>query len=86
MTEHISKLTEGKAPSEHADLNRLSHVWLELCHHANKLQSKREEDLLRTREYHDCISALDALFEQVSKQWDNLARYGLISLFPICIC
>lgn len=74
MTEQVSKLTEGRASPEHIELNRLSHAWLELCHEANKLRAQREQDLLRTREYHDCISALEALFEQVSKEWDNLAR------------
>ncbi|TSO25166.1 Nesprin-1 [Bagarius yarrelli] len=74
MTEQVSQLTEGRASPEHTELNRLSHAWLELCHEAKKLQIQREEDLVRTREYHDCISALEGLFEQVSKEWDNLAR------------
>lgn len=74
MTETVSRLTGGQDSPEHAELDRLSHSWLELCHQANKLQSQREEDLQRSKEYHDCISAVEALFEQVSKEWDNLAR------------
>lgn len=74
MTELVSKLTEGKESPEHTEIGRLSHAWLDLCHQANKLQAQREEDLQRTKEYHDCISAMEALFEQVSKEWDNLAR------------
>ncbi|XP_056332552.1 nesprin-1-like isoform X5 [Danio aesculapii] len=74
MTELVSKLTEGKESPEHTEIGRLSHAWLELCHQANILQTQREEDLKRTKEYHDCISAMEALFEQVSKEWDNLAR------------
>lgn len=74
MTETVSKLTGGQDSPEHMELDRLSHSWLELCHQANKLQSQREEDLLRAKEYHDCISAVETLFEQVSKEWDNLAR------------
>uniref|UniRef100_A0A672NJW8 Nesprin-1-like n=1 Tax=Sinocyclocheilus grahami TaxID=75366 RepID=A0A672NJW8_SINGR len=74
MTELVSKLTEGQESPEHTEIGRLSHAWLELCHQANKLQAQREEDLQRTKEYHDCISAMEALFEQVSKEWDNLAR------------
>ncbi|XP_073726049.1 nesprin-1 isoform X5 [Misgurnus anguillicaudatus] len=74
MTELVSKLTDGKESPEHIEIGRLSHAWLELCHEANKLQTQRGEDLQRTKEYHDCISAMEALFEQVSKEWDNLAR------------
>lgn len=74
MTEFVSKLTDGKESPEHTEIGQLSHAWLELCHQANKLQTQREEDLQRTKEYHDCISAMEALFEQVSKEWDNLAR------------
>ncbi|KTF86540.1 hypothetical protein cypCar_00031779 [Cyprinus carpio] len=74
MTELVSKLTEGQESPEHTEIGRLSHAWLELCHQANNLQAQREEDLQRTKEYHDCISAMEALFEQVSKEWDNLAR------------
>lgn len=77
MTDRVSKLTGGQDSPEHAELDRLSHSWLELCHQANKLQSQREEDLQRSKEYHDCITAVEALFEQVSKEWDNLAR---------CVC
>lgn len=75
MTETVRRLTGGQDSPDHAELNRLSHSWLELCHQVNKLQSQREEDLHRSKEYHDCITAVEALFEQVSKKWDNLARY-----------
>ncbi|MED6238399.1 hypothetical protein ATANTOWER_020000, partial [Ataeniobius toweri] len=74
MTETVSRLIGGQDTSEHADLDRLSHSWLELCHQANKLQTQREEDLQRSKDYHDCITAVEELFEQVSKEWDNLAR------------
>uniref|UniRef100_UPI0037E92F69 nesprin-1 isoform X2 n=1 Tax=Semicossyphus pulcher TaxID=241346 RepID=UPI0037E92F69 len=74
MTETVSRLTGGQDSPENAELDRLSNSWLELCHQANKLQSQREEDLQRSKEYHDCITAVEALFEQVSKEWDNLAR------------
>lgn len=75
MTETVSRLTGGQDSPEHAELDHLSHSWLELCHQANKLESQREEDLQRSNEYHDCITAVEALFEQVSREWDNLARY-----------
>lgn len=75
MTETVSRLTGGQDSPEHAELSRLSHSWLELCHQANQLQSQREQDLQRSIEYHDCIAAVESLFEQVSKEWDNLARY-----------
>lgn len=76
MTESVNRLTEGQASPEHGEVGRLSHSWLELCHQANRLQEQRQEDLQRTQEYHDCITAMEALFEQVSKEWDNLARWG----------
>lgn len=75
MTETVSRLTGGQDSPEHAELGRLSHSWLELCHQANQLQSQREQDLQRSIEYHDCIATVESLFEQVSKEWDNLARY-----------
>lgn len=74
MTETVSKLTGGQDSPEHAELDRLGHSWLELCNQANRLQIQREGDLQRSREYHTCITAVEALFEQVSKEWDNLAR------------
>lgn len=79
MTETVSRLTGAQESPEHAELDRLSHSWLELCHQANKLQSQREEDLRRSKEYHECIAAVEVLFEQVSKEWDNLARCVFIS-------
>ncbi|MEQ2164751.1 hypothetical protein GOODEAATRI_010028, partial [Goodea atripinnis] len=57
MTETVSRLIGGQDTSEHADLDRLSHSWLELCHQANKLQTQREEDLQRSKDYHVCITA-----------------------------
>lgn len=87
MTETVSRLTGGQDSPEHAELDRLSHSWLELCHQASQLQSQREGDLQRSKEYHECITAVEALFEQVSKEWDNLARYistsGVVST---CCC
>lgn len=75
MTETVNKLTSGQDSPEHAEIGQLSHSWLELCHQAKKLQIQREEDLQRSNEYHECIGAVESLFEQVSKEWDSLARY-----------
>uniref|UniRef100_A0A1A8H4I9 Spectrin repeat containing, nuclear envelope 1b n=1 Tax=Nothobranchius korthausae TaxID=1143690 RepID=A0A1A8H4I9_9TELE len=74
MTETVNRLTGGQDTAEHAELDHLSHSWLELCHQVNKLETQREEDLQRSKDYHDCIAAVEELFEQVSKEWDNLAR------------
>lgn len=76
MKETVRKLTSGQDSLEHAEIDHLSHSWLELCHQAKKRQVQREEDLQRSSEYHECISAVEALFEQVSKEWDSLARYA----------
>lgn len=75
MTETVSRLTGGQDSPEHVELGRLSHSWLELCHQANQLQTQRAQDLQRSAEYHECIATVESLFEQVSKEWDNLARY-----------
>ena len=74
MTESVSRLSGGQDSPEHAEIGRLSHSWLELCHQANKLLDQRQEDVRRTKEYQDCITAIEALFEHVSKEWDNMAR------------
>ncbi|KAJ8270593.1 hypothetical protein GJAV_G00116870 [Gymnothorax javanicus] len=74
MTEVVSRLAEGQDSPEHNEIARLSHTWLELCHQVNRLLKQREEDLQRTTEYHSCISAVEVLFNDVSKEWDNLAR------------
>ncbi|XP_037550764.1 nesprin-1 [Nematolebias whitei] len=65
MTETVNRLTGGQNTPEHAELDHLTHSWLELCHQANKLQSQREEDLQRSKDYHDCIAAVEELFEKI---------------------
>lgn len=82
MTETVSKLTSGQDSPEHAEIDHLSCTWLELCHQAKKLQMQREEDLQRSNDYYECIGAVEALFEQVSKEWDSLSRY--VSTFIGC--
>lgn len=77
MTETVNRLTGSHNTAEHAELDGLTHSWLELCHQANKLQSQKKEDLQMSKEYHHCIAAVEELFEQVSKDWDNLARWVL---------
>lgn len=74
MTESVSRLSGDQSSSEHADLERLSRSWMDLCHQAEELQTQKEEDLRRAGEYHACIAAVEALFEQVSGAWDSLAR------------
>ena len=69
-----SRLTEGQESPELAELERLRLRWLDLRSQAQQLQVQREEDLQRAAEYHLCISAVETLFEQVSRDWDNLAR------------
>lgn len=74
MTETVDRLTGGQTSPEHADLDRLSRCWVALRHQAEKLQAQKEEDLQRAGGYHACIAAVEALFEEVSGVWDNLAR------------
>ncbi|KAG2468780.1 SYNE1 protein, partial [Polypterus senegalus] len=74
MTESVNRLANGQESSEHREISQLSNWWLELCNQVNKLLSQRECDLQRSRDYHDRISAVEALFDSVSKEWDNLIR------------
>lgn len=74
MTEKVSRLTEGLNSPEHAEVERLSCTWLELCEQADEHLGQTEQDLRRTQGYHNCINTVELLFEQVSRQWDNLAR------------
>ncbi|KAL2306403.1 hypothetical protein Nmel_004321, partial [Mimus melanotis] len=35
---------------------------------------QREEDLQRTRDYHDRMNVVEVFLEKLTKEWDNLAR------------
>lgn len=74
VTEKVSKLTQGQESPEHKEVGHLSTHWLDLCLETNKVLLQREEDLQRTRSYHDCINAVEVSLEKFTQEWDNLAR------------
>ncbi|NXF38127.1 SYNE1 protein, partial [Nyctibius bracteatus] len=74
VTEKMNKLTQGQESPEHKEIGELSNQWLDLCLQAHSLLIQREEDLQRTRDYHDRMNVVDVFLEKLTKEWDNLAR------------
>ncbi|XP_075718991.1 nesprin-1 isoform X3 [Rhinoderma darwinii] len=74
FTEKVNKLTNGQESPEHADIGQLSSRWLDFCFQINNLLQQREEDLQRTRDYHDRLGIVDVFLEKLTTEWDNLAR------------
>ncbi|KAM6459267.1 nesprin-1-like [Liasis olivaceus] len=74
VTEKVSKLTEGQESPEHKEIGRLSNYWLDLCLQTSNVLLRREEDLQRTTEYHDCLHAVEMFLENFTQEWDHLAR------------
>ncbi|NWI93355.1 SYNE1 protein, partial [Pitta sordida] len=74
VTEKMNKLTQGHESPEHKDIGELSNQWLDLCLQAHSLLMQREEDLQRTRDYHDRMNVVEVFLEKLTKEWDNLAR------------
>lgn len=74
VTEKVSKLTEGQESPEHKEVGRLSNYWLDLCLQTSNVLLHRKEDLQRTTEYHDCLSAVEVFLENFTQEWDHLAR------------
>ncbi|KAM9316746.1 nesprin-1-like [Gastrophryne carolinensis] len=75
LTEKVNNLTNGLESPEHTDIGQLSNHWLDICFQINNLLQQREEDLQRTRDYHDRLSTVDVFLEKLTSEWDNLARY-----------
>ncbi|RMC12933.1 hypothetical protein DUI87_10460 [Hirundo rustica rustica] len=74
VTEKMNKLTQGQESPEHKEIGELSNQWLDLCLQAHNLLMQREEDLQRTRDYHDRMNVVEVFLEKLTKEWDNLAR------------
>ncbi|XP_027759675.1 nesprin-1 isoform X4 [Empidonax traillii] len=74
VTEKMNKLTQGQESPEHKEIGELSNQWLDLCLQAHSLLMQREEDLQRTRDYHDRMNVVEVFLEKLTKEWDNLAR------------
>lgn len=74
VTEKMNKLTQGQESPEHKEIGELSNQWLDLCLKAHNLLMQREEDLQRTRDYHDRMNVVEVFLEKLTKEWDNLAR------------
>ncbi|XP_074043952.1 nesprin-1 isoform X5 [Macrotis lagotis] len=74
VTEKVNKLTQGQESPEHKEINHLSNQWIDLCLQTNNLLLQREEDLQRTRDYHDHMNVVEVFLEKFTKEWDKLAR------------
>lgn len=74
VTEKMNKLTQGQESPEHKEIGELSNQWLDLCLQAHSLLVQRKEDLHRTRDYHDHMNVVEVFLENLTKEWDNLAR------------
>lgn len=74
ITEQVDALTEKRESPEHKEISHLNDQWLDLCRQSTHLCLQREEDLQRTREYHDCMNAVEVFLEKFTTEWDNLAR------------
>nr|XP_023420318.1 nesprin-1 isoform X2 [Cavia porcellus] len=74
ILEKVNKLTKKQESPEHKEISHLNDQWLDLCLQSDKLCSQREQDLQRTREYHDRMNVVEAFLEKFTTEWDNLAR------------
>ncbi|EPQ19233.1 Nesprin-1 [Myotis brandtii] len=74
ITEKVDELTKKQESPEHKEISHLNDQWLDLCLQSNSLCLQREEDLQRTRDYHDCMSVVEVFLEKFTTEWDNLAR------------
>ncbi|XP_078239370.1 nesprin-1 isoform X9 [Pogona vitticeps] len=74
VTEKVSKLTQGQESPEHKEVGRLSNYWLDLCLQTNNVLLHREEDLQRTKDYHDRLNVVEVFLEKFTHEWDQLAR------------
>ncbi|XP_060128741.1 nesprin-1 isoform X4 [Zootoca vivipara] len=74
VTEKVSKLTQGQESPEHKEVGRLSNHWLDLCLQTSNVLLHREEDLQRTKDYHDRLNIVEVFLEKFTQEWDNLAR------------
>ncbi|XP_049759928.1 nesprin-1 isoform X14 [Elephas maximus indicus] len=74
ITEKVNKLTKKQESPEHKEISHLNDQWSDLCLQSNNLCSQREEDLQRTRDYHDSMKVVEVFLEKFTTDWDNLAR------------
>ncbi|XP_073712130.1 nesprin-1 isoform X2 [Misgurnus anguillicaudatus] len=74
LRESINRLTAGQESPELMEVGRLRCAWLDLGRQAAQLLEQKEEDLLRSGDYHDCMCMVEELFDHMSKKWDQLAR------------
>ncbi|KAM9666884.1 nesprin-1 isoform 11-T14 [Trichechus inunguis] len=74
IIEKVNKLTKKQESPEHKEISHLNDRWSDLCLQSNNLCAQREEDLQRTRDYHDCMKVIEVFLEKFTTDWDNLAR------------
>ncbi|XP_060722109.1 nesprin-1 isoform X2 [Tachysurus vachellii] len=74
LRESIGRLVPSQDSPVLVEIGRLRRSWLELAKQAAELLEQREEDLQRSGDYQECLSMVEELFDQLSKEWDYLSR------------
>ncbi|XP_057678025.1 nesprin-1 isoform X5 [Corythoichthys intestinalis] len=74
LIEAISRLTDGEESAALDDVRKLRRIWMEIGLRAEELEAERGEDMQRSGEYQESVTAVEELFHQVSREWDYLAR------------
>lgn len=75
LNEAIGRLTDGQVCLALEEIRRLRRSWMDLGQRAEELEAQRGEDMQRSGEYQEIVVAVEELFQQVSREWDYLARY-----------
>ncbi|KAM5166613.1 nesprin-1 isoform 3-T3 [Callospermophilus lateralis] len=74
ILDKVNNLTKNQESPEHKEVSHLNDQWLDLCLQSDKLCTQREQDLQRTRDYHDRMNVVEAFLEKFTTEWDSLAR------------
>lgn len=74
IVEKVDTLTKSQESPEHKDISHLNDQWQDLCLQCDKLCAQREQDLQRSRDYHDHMDIVEDFLEKFTTEWDNLAR------------
>ncbi|XP_053736179.1 nesprin-1 isoform X10 [Synchiropus splendidus] len=74
LIEIIIRLTDDGESTILEQTRRLKKTWIEMAQRADELEALRGEDMQRSGEYQDSVIAVEELFNQISREWDYLAR------------
>ncbi|XP_068610253.1 nesprin-1 [Brachionichthys hirsutus] len=74
LKEVFDRLTGGQITPYLEEIRTLKRSWMELGQRAEELESQLGEDMQRSVEYLEIVVTVEELFQQVSREWDYLAR------------